>query len=86
MNFIGELALLLTSAAWAGTLVLFTKATQHVGSIIVKHIRLIRTLASVQGKAGESINNTREQPKMLGVFALAALTGPVLGVTLSFLV
>lgn len=41
MNFIGELAALATSVAWSGTSVLFTKATQQVGSIIVNRIRVI---------------------------------------------
>ena len=41
MNIIGELAALSTSVLWAGTSVLFTKATQQVGSIIVNRIRVI---------------------------------------------
>jgi len=41
LNFIGELAALATSVAWSGTSVLFTKATQQVGSIIVNRIRVI---------------------------------------------
>ena len=41
MNFIGELAALLTSVMWAMTSVLFTKATQQVGSIIVNRIRVV---------------------------------------------
>ena len=41
MVFIGELAALATSVAWSGTSVLFTKATQQVGSIIVNRIRVI---------------------------------------------
>ena len=45
MNFIGELAALATSVAWSGTSVLFTKATQQVGSIIVNRIRVILGLA-----------------------------------------
>lgn len=44
MNFIGELAALLTSISWSGTSVLFTKATQQVGSIIVNRIRVILAL------------------------------------------
>ncbi len=44
MNIIGELAALLTSIAWAGTSVLFTKAAQQVGSIIVNRIRVILAL------------------------------------------
>lgn len=40
MIFIGELAALLTSVAWSGTSVLFTKATQQVGSIIVNRVRV----------------------------------------------
>ena len=41
---IGELAGLLTSIAWSGTSVLFTKATQQVGSIIVNRMRVILAL------------------------------------------
>ena len=41
MNFIGELAALSTSLIWAGTSVLFTKATQQVGSIIVNRMRSV---------------------------------------------
>jgi drug/metabolite transporter (DMT)-like permease len=41
LNFIGELAALATSVAWSGTSVLFTKATQQVGSIIVNRIRVV---------------------------------------------
>jgi drug/metabolite transporter (DMT)-like permease len=41
LNFIGELAALATSVAWSGTSVLFTKATQQVGSIIVNRIRVL---------------------------------------------
>ncbi len=41
MNFIGELAALATSVAWSGTSVLFTRATQQVGSIIVNRIRVV---------------------------------------------
>ncbi len=44
MGFIGELAGLLTSVAWSGTSVLFTKATQQVGSIIVNRVRVILAL------------------------------------------
>lgn len=44
MNIIGELAALLTSVVWAGTSVLFTKATQQVGSIIVNRIRVLIAL------------------------------------------
>jgi drug/metabolite transporter (DMT)-like permease len=44
LNFIGELAALLTSIAWSGTSILFTKATQQVGSIIVNRIRVILAL------------------------------------------
>ncbi|HET8706337.1 MAG TPA: EamA family transporter, partial [Pseudomonadales bacterium] len=44
MSFIGELAGLLTSIAWSGTSILFTKATQQVGSIIVNRIRVILAL------------------------------------------
>jgi len=39
LNYIGELTALLTSVIWAGTSVLFTKATQQVGSIVVNRIR-----------------------------------------------
>jgi drug/metabolite transporter (DMT)-like permease len=41
LNLIGELAALATSIAWSGTSVLFTKASQQVGSIIVNRIRVI---------------------------------------------
>lgn len=41
MNIIGELAALLTSMIWAGTSVLFTKATQQVGSIVVNRMRSV---------------------------------------------
>ncbi len=44
MNFIGELAALATSLAWSGTSVIFTKATQQVGSIIVNRVRVILAL------------------------------------------
>ena len=44
MNIIGELAALLTSVAWAGTSVLFTKATQRVGPIMVNRMRSILAL------------------------------------------
>ena len=44
MAFIGELAALLTSVSWTGTSVLFTKATQQVGSIIVNRMRSILAL------------------------------------------
>jgi len=44
LNIIGELAALLTSGIWAGTSVLFTKATQQVGSIIVNRMRSILAL------------------------------------------
>jgi drug/metabolite transporter (DMT)-like permease len=44
LNFIGELAALATSVAWSGTSVLFTKATQQVGSIIVNRIRVLLAL------------------------------------------
>jgi drug/metabolite transporter (DMT)-like permease len=41
LNIIGELAALLTSMIWAGTSVLFTKATQQVGSIVVNRMRSV---------------------------------------------
>jgi len=44
LTIIGELAALLTSISWAGTSVLFTKATQQVGSIIVNRIRVLLAL------------------------------------------
>ena len=44
MNIIGELAAVLTSISWSGTSVLFTKATQQVGSDIVNRIRVILAL------------------------------------------
>ncbi|GAB4435321.1 MAG: hypothetical protein Kow002_21850 [Anaerolineales bacterium] len=45
LTLIGEFAALLTSLAWAGTSVLFTKAAQKVGSIIVNRMRSILALA-----------------------------------------
>ncbi len=45
MTFIGELAALLTSLAWTGTSVLFTKATQQSGAIVVNRIRVALALA-----------------------------------------
>jgi drug/metabolite transporter (DMT)-like permease len=44
MSFIGELAGLLTSIFWSATSVLFTKATQQVGSITVNRVRVILAL------------------------------------------
>jgi drug/metabolite transporter (DMT)-like permease len=44
MIFIGELAALTTSLAWSGTSVLFTKATQQVGSLVVNRIRVLLAL------------------------------------------
>lgn len=44
MALIGEFAALLTSMVWAGTSVLFTKATQKVGSIIVNRMRSVLAL------------------------------------------
>jgi len=44
LNFIGELAALTTSIAWSGTSILFTKATQQVGSVIVNRIRVVIAL------------------------------------------
>lgn len=41
MNFIGEFTAVFTSMVWAGTSVLFTKATQMVGAIKVNRIRSI---------------------------------------------
>lgn len=41
------------------------------------------TLASIQGKTRETINSMREKPKVLGWLTMAAITGPVLGATLS---
>jgi drug/metabolite transporter (DMT)-like permease len=40
-------------------------------------------LASIQGKARETINRMRAQPKVFGWLGIAAFTGPVLGATLS---
>jgi len=40
-------------------------------------------LASIQGKAGKTLNAMRDQPKVFGLLTLAAFTGPVLGATLS---
>jgi drug/metabolite transporter (DMT)-like permease len=45
LNYLGELAGLLTSIAWSGTSILFTKATQQVGSIIVNRVRVLLALA-----------------------------------------
>jgi len=45
LNFIGELAALLTSISWTGTSILFTKATQLVGAMIVNRIRVLLALA-----------------------------------------
>jgi len=45
MLYLGEIAGLLTSVAWSGTSVLFTKATQQVGSIVVNRIRVLLALA-----------------------------------------
>lgn len=44
MHFIGELAALLTSLSWTGTSILFTKATQQAGSLIVNRIRVALAL------------------------------------------
>jgi drug/metabolite transporter (DMT)-like permease len=41
MSVIGELAALLTSISWSGTSVLFTRAAQQVGSIIVNRVRVV---------------------------------------------
>jgi drug/metabolite transporter (DMT)-like permease len=40
-------------------------------------------LALLQGKARESISRVRQQPKVLGWLTTAAITGPVLGASLS---
>jgi drug/metabolite transporter (DMT)-like permease len=45
MSYLGEMAGLLTSIAWSGTSVLFTKATQQVGSIVVNRVRVLLALA-----------------------------------------
>jgi len=42
--YIGELTALLTSVVWAGTSVLFTKAAQQVGAIVVNRMRSILAL------------------------------------------
>jgi drug/metabolite transporter (DMT)-like permease len=44
MSYIGEIAGLLTSVFWSATSVLFTKATQQVGSITVNRVRVILAL------------------------------------------
>lgn len=44
MIYIGELTALLTSVVWAGTSVLFTKAAQQVGAIVVNRMRSILAL------------------------------------------
>jgi drug/metabolite transporter (DMT)-like permease len=45
MSYLGEVAGLLTSVAWSGTSVLFTKATQQVGSLVVNRVRVLLALA-----------------------------------------
>lgn len=45
MAYLGELAGLMTSVAWSGTSVLFTKATQQVGSLVVNRVRVLFALA-----------------------------------------
>ncbi|MGQ9550461.1 MAG: DMT family transporter [Roseiflexus sp.] len=44
MNYIGEFAALLTSLSWTVTSVLFTKATQQAGSLIVNRVRVALAL------------------------------------------
>jgi drug/metabolite transporter (DMT)-like permease len=44
MSYIGEMAGLLTSIFWSATSVLFTKATQQVGSLTVNRVRVILAL------------------------------------------
>ncbi len=44
MPFIGEIAALLTSLAWTGTSVLFTKATRQSGAMVVNRIRVVLAL------------------------------------------
>lgn len=44
MNYIGELAALFTSLCFAGTSVLFTKASQQVGSTVVNRVRVVLAL------------------------------------------
>ncbi len=44
MFFIGELAGLLTSVAWSVTSVLFTRAAQQVGPVIVNRVRVVLAL------------------------------------------
>jgi drug/metabolite transporter (DMT)-like permease len=45
MTYLGEIAGLLTSVAWSGTSVLFTKATQQVGSLVVNRVRVLLAMA-----------------------------------------
>jgi drug/metabolite transporter (DMT)-like permease len=45
VSYLGEMAGLLTSIAWSGTSVLFTKATQQVGSLVVNRVRVLLALA-----------------------------------------
>ena len=45
MNYIGELAALFTSVCFSGTSVLFTKASQQVGSAVVNRMRVLVALA-----------------------------------------
>jgi drug/metabolite transporter (DMT)-like permease len=44
LTFIGELAALFTSICWTGTSLLFTKASQQVGSAMVNRVRVILAL------------------------------------------
>jgi drug/metabolite transporter (DMT)-like permease len=44
LNFIGELAALFTSVCFTGTSVLFTKASQQIGSIAVNRTRVVLAL------------------------------------------
>ncbi len=44
MNYIGELAALFTSVCFTGTSLLFTKASQQVGSTVVNRVRVVLAL------------------------------------------
>jgi drug/metabolite transporter (DMT)-like permease len=44
LNYIGELAALFTAICFSGTSVLFTKASQQVGSMVVNRVRVVLAL------------------------------------------
>lgn len=49
MPFIGEMAALLTSLAWTGTSILFTKATRQAGAMVVNRVRVVLALGFLMG-------------------------------------